>query len=142
MPRTRLHQCFRKEPGQTESIFQLQDDGLERFPKRKTDCPGFIFSFLDSDIYGRGYGLGDRQNEESGPPGKQILLPSFDRNGSEGRGTGLKINVLNEENKGMNRLCKPNTPSCHRVTKASAGHRLHQEAKHLHRSGIKYIPLH
>lgn len=77
----------------------MQDDRLERFPKRNADCPGFIFSFLDSEVYGRGYGLGDRQTEESGPPSKQILLLSFDRNGSEGGGTGLKTNVLNEGNK-------------------------------------------
>lgn len=85
--------------GQAKSTFEWQDDGLERFPKRKAGSPGLIFSFLDSEIYGRGYGLGDKHNEENGPPRQQILLPTFDGNGSEGAGTGLKANILNEGNK-------------------------------------------
>lgn len=146
MQRTRWAPVLHKRTRSKQDLpCELQDKGVDRFLKRKADSLDSIFSSLDSDIYGGLYGLWIKHNEVNVQLSQQILLPTFDGNGSERRGTGVsnRLKVWMKEKKGMDIICV--RLISHHATE-SVRHKLatgsFKKQKYLHRSGVKDIPLH
>lgn len=91
MPGTRFGtSVILKKKVKKGSTCKWQDDGLERLPKRKADSLDFIFSFLDSKIYGQVYEIWVKLNEVNGWLSQQ---PRFSGNGSEVETLGLNLKV-------------------------------------------------